>query len=233
MLLPWGYVTAKSLLGCLIKNDRMLRTKVKLLLQTPPILDIRNSTLPGFPPKPSCNKNSVFYRFCKSSPFSSHPSCVMWLMSSLLLKRYTWDPHVFVWVCDGGVRSKAIFVFFFNVITFDDVHGFVGNHFVRCWFMYWSDLIPVNISAFGKYQLVAFHLRRSFSHCIFVEVSEAAFSFLLFIPAVDLTYLRVTGFVFASKRAYRHYHIIMHCARKLDTNWSQKLLLYFLVSHRL
>lgn len=114
MLLPWGYVTAKSLLGCLIKNDRMLRTKVKLLLQTPPILDIRNSTLPGFPPKPSCNKNSVFYRFCKSSPFSSHPSCVMWLMSSLLLKRYTWDPHVFVWVCDGGVRSKAIFVFFFQ-----------------------------------------------------------------------------------------------------------------------
>lgn len=143
MLLPWGYVTAKSLLGCLIKNDRMLRTKVKLLLQTPPILGIRNSTLPGFPPKPSCNKNSVFYRFCKSSPFSSHPSCVMWLMSSLLLKRYTWDHHVFVWVCDGGVRSKAIFVFFFNIITFDDVHGFVGNHFVRCWFMYWSDLIPV------------------------------------------------------------------------------------------
>lgn len=63
MLLPWGYVTAKSLLGCLIKNDRMLRTKVKLLLQTPPILDIRNSTLPGFPPKPSCNKNSVFLSF--------------------------------------------------------------------------------------------------------------------------------------------------------------------------
>lgn len=129
--------------------------------------------------------------------------------------------------------KQSDFRFFFNVITFDDVHGFVGNHFVRCWFMYWSDLIPVNISAFGKYQLVAFHLRRSFSHCIFVEVSEAAFSFLLFIPAVDLTYLRVTGFVFASKRAYRHYHIIMHCARKLDTNWSQKLLLYFLVSHRL
>lgn len=129
--------------------------------------------------------------------------------------------------------KQSDFRFFFNVITFDDVHGFVGNHFVRCWFMYWSDLIPVNISASGKYQLVAFHLRRSFSHCIFVEVSEAAFSFLLFIPAVDLTYLRVTGFVFASKRAYRHYHIIMHCARKLDTNWSQKLLLYFLVSHRL
>lgn len=117
------------------------------------------------------------------------------------LKKIYMRPHVFERVCDGGVQSKAIFVVF-NLITFDDVHGFVRNHFVRCSFMYWSDLIPVNISAFGKYKLVAFNLRRSFSHCFFVEVPEAAFSFLLFIPAVDLTYLRVTEFVFASKRAY-------------------------------